>query len=608
MSVSNKEENKPELSDQDDEENKNLDSSKKDPKKKPKKKKLSKKELARIKKEKAEQERLEQERKDAERRALQEQEEESRKRREQQQRLIEEDEDIHKLRIVRGNRGGSIVNERQKEEDWTIFQHCDHAVDVRSESDVNTFISQWTDIDETDLNVLFERIHLSNLIQSQLLHRSQVAEIQAQTKEYERCIRQIGSLKEIISSKIEAITVHHLVFSDKYAGAKNEVQLQGSADDLSYGMWVNLSKNPRIKDVNLCTGVSIEIPKAVAMSSIAIRALRISERPFDEKYLFIDRLLQIDFFQLPAPPKRIGSLTLRQMPQKNGLVQLSYPLRNVTAAQPPLAFRVQLDPISIGEHTSDATVVMLSGGKIVTSHISKVAFEQNEVVFSTMSIGTFGIAVPRFRHFPFQFWEISAVSPTSVEIYIRTALLELAFYISEDGLVSMESPFEFSGLTPIAAIDYLMQRGINIVSPSVVEGIVPKQDDVEQVLHNGIADCAVGFVISWSKWNSALPPDRAMLLVREQPEFHENEDDDKKPLKAILVKALHVTEVPNTEELEECSQKPLLEESRIHQHLLPMFFDGASEIVKKRVRNSPTFLCNTVLYFMKKMRLFSMTQ
>ena len=349
------------------------------------------------------------------------------------------------------------------------------------------------------------------------------------------------------------------------------------------------------------------------MYNLAIRVVRYPKHPFNDQYLFIDRLMQCEFIQLQAPAKKIGTMIIRQPPHSSTLQKLVYPLRGANKPCPPLTFRMKLNESTLNEYCQDATVVLIKGDEVEQSTISRVQIEDNTVVFTTVHIGTFGLAVPRYKHFPFQFWEISGQSPTTVEIYLQTAVLELALIINGDGLVSMESPFQFTNLTPIAAMNFLLERGINLIAPHEIEGIVPKDENVEEVLHLGIADCAVGFDIRCSKYNSSLSSDRSMLLVREKANYDEESSEEKdeqniKESHAILVKAFHVVEVENTELGDTVSQSSINKEVKIHQHLLPMFFDNASESVQKIVREAPPHIFNSVLYFMKKMRLFSMTQ
>jgi cancer susceptibility candidate protein 1 len=452
----------------------------------------------------------------------------------------------------------------------------------------------------------------------QLTRALQAAEVSHEAAAAERCRTQIEELRSLVLTKIEAITVHHLVFSDKYAGAKNEVQLSADADGIGFAMWVNLSKNPRIKDIDF-PGLKIEISKGIAMSSLAIRVLTIPTKPYNDNFLLLGRLIRCELLQLPTPPKRIGTMTLRQFPHHNQLVTLSYPLKNVQHAQPPLNFRIILAPGFLTPYITDVTVVQVTDDGVSRQLITKVSVDQeaNEIGFSSSCVGTFSIAMPRYSHFPLKFWEITSMSETSIEIYLQTQHLELAIVINGDGKVSMESPFAFHGLTPVAAVEWLAERAVNIIAPrAALPGIVAKDADLEEVLAQGIADTVTGFHLKWSRWNSGLKADRAMLLMRPQEGFGKEEEEEEKPeggepknprMCAVCVKANHVTEVPNTEtgDREDLEQ---VKDTQIHQHLFPLFFDKASQEVQQRVRNVPGFLCDATYYFVKNLRLFSMSQ
>jgi hypothetical protein len=199
-------------------------------KKKPaKKKKLSKKELARLAREKAEQERFEQERKAAELREQKEREYVAKKQEEQKQRLAEEDADLERLRKQRGEIGRKIREDAARDDDWAIFTACSHSVDVRSEADVNTFLENWQSQEDADLAGLFQQIETANTVVAQLSHMKEVAEVSQETRTFQRCDLQITRIRNVIYGKLEAMTMHILVFSDKFVGAKNEVLLSASS-------------------------------------------------------------------------------------------------------------------------------------------------------------------------------------------------------------------------------------------------------------------------------------------------------------------------------------------------------------------------------------------
>jgi hypothetical protein len=118
-----------------------------------------------------------------------------------------------------------------------------------------------------------------------------------------------------------------------------------------------------------------------------------------------------------------------------------------------------------------------------------------------------------------------------------------------------------------------------------------------------------------------------MLLMRERVNYDDTVEDDasgteeeevaeapqdgsapqppkpKKTLMKAILNKNHIVEVPNTEDEEECVLK---NDSSVnfHQHILPMLLDGANRDVEDRVRHSPSFLGDAIVYFLKMLRLF----
>ena len=73
--------------------------------------------------------------------------------------------------------------------------------------------------------------------------------------------------------------------ADEFASSKGEVLLCQKTTDIKYGLWVNISKNPRIKKIDfLPTPMSIDVPKNLALTSVAIRMIHYSYDPLENKY------------------------------------------------------------------------------------------------------------------------------------------------------------------------------------------------------------------------------------------------------------------------------------------------------------------------------------
>lgn len=460
---------------------------------------------------------------------------------------------------------------------------------------------------------MFQTIEQSYSLILQVKLKKEEMNIAGQPERAKNFAEILKNFHDTISKKLENITATLLIFSDRFISQKNEVLLNETTPLYGYGIWANLSKNPRNKEIEF-GDVRIEIPKAVAMASIAIRMTREYVETTDDQYLFIGKSMNVEFFQLPTPPKKLTGMTIRQTPSRDSLIQLNYPIKNITAAQPPLIYRIKIDPEILSDFTTDVTVVeILKDNKVSIERIANVGIdnEKKTGVFSSTGIGNFSLAVPRYQHFPFQYWEISPVSLTSVEIFIKTALVDLTIMVNEKGLCSSEAPFKFEEIPPASLLQALQEKGINLVAPKEVPNIKPKDADLEQNLHKGIAETGIGFSVGWSKWNSTLISDRATFLIQEVPdpsnvpEVPENTNKFEK-YHCIVAKANHVNETSNDEQANEWNSNPI-QNGLIHIHLMPMFFDVACDEVKERVKATPLYMYNSLLFLLDSVRLFSST-
>ncbi|KAH0786798.1 inner dynein arm i1 intermediate chain ic97 [Histomonas meleagridis] len=602
-----------------------------------KRKKLSKKEILRRKREKAEQERLEQLRiaKELEEKRAHEQEQEME--RLEQERLHSENEYLIELHNRKNQFCSDTRLKKHRVAEWEYYTECDHSTNPLDQADVNTFLSQWRENEETDMHKLFKQIETAKKLLDQLIEYRSQSSVSNDIKEYERFSQPIRDIRQLIETKINLLTQHQLLFSDKYASAKNEVLLTTESAGYSYGLWVNLTKNPRINNIDFGFS-SIKIPKAVATTSIAIR-MTIS--PFlsgFHDYTLLSSILSCEFFQLPIPPKRIGNMTLRQFSASSGLQPIPYTIRNQSEVQSPLVFTMKIQPELLPSDTSSLTVVKIDESESPITNIN-VDKESQTVTFSCEKTGLFALAIPRYNQFPFKFWEINSTAVDSCEIFIRTSLTEFSIIIDSDGLCSMSSPLLFNKMTAPKALEFMKRHGLNIVSPEAFTAVsgfdmTDKNSELEEVLNRGLADCASGFVIRCSKWNSHISSDRAILIAREIKEFGEpisddeeflaNEEEEKEEEKneneeeqqieekkskwhCIHVKTKHINEIKYAEITDELDPK-MLEGTRFHQHLMPMLMDIASEEVQSRVKSCSGFVNETMYYLLKKLRLFSSTE
>ncbi|EAY03618.1 hypothetical protein TVAG_161570 [Trichomonas vaginalis G3] len=636
--------------------------------KKPKsrKKKLTAKERKRLKLEQLERERQQQLAEKANREA-----EERRKREREmalagQQRLQNEETQLKEFREARILNNATIRADAAKQTDWETYLQCDHSTNPLDKADVNSFITLWREAEDTNMPVLFEHIATVVKLINQLTNLRYTAEVAAINEDVTRFSEHINDIRSIISQKIELLTQHHLMFSDKYTGAKSEVLLNAESSGYQYGLWVNLAKNPRIKDVEF-NGVSVEISKPVAMASLAIRIKitpSVTEYP---KYSLLSPLMSCEFFQLPSPPKRVTTYVLRQSSARS-LIPISYPLKSNNSPQPPLVFKMKIDTSRLPENTDSVTVVKIDDIENTQNLISdvKLDLETSTVTFSCKTTGIFALAVPKYNQFPFSFWEVNSPVADTVELFVRTNITELAITIDKNGLCSSDSPVQFSGISAAAALDILRDHGFNLNAPVDISEINDqrvhgKPPALEEVFSQGIADTATGFRIRASCKNSQVSrgeheDPRIIILAREIVNFgepitedeaveEEEEEEQKDPEIKVgensapqNISSPPQQQQPNAEtasqstkkqekqtrwrciqgtekiifesrntENEEQTDIEMLPNTAFHQHVMPMLMDIASEDVKTRVLKASGFIAETLKYLLSKLRLFSTT-
>ena len=639
-------------------------------KKKGKKKKLTAKERKRLKLEQQERERLAALQEEQNRLAEKRREEERLLEKQGKERLMSEDQELKAFRELRASNSATIRTEAAKTEEWENYIKCDHSTNPLDRADVNSFISIWKEADDTDLKTLFEHIGLATKLIDQIDELRMFAEVSNNQENIQHHTNLINNLRNIIKQKIEIITQHHLMYSDKYyttnASSTTATELlTAESNGYQYSIWMNIAKNPRIKDI-VFTGVSIDISKVIAMYSLAVR---ITNWPYQSEagnYALLSPVMACEFIQLPPPAKRVGTYVLRQSNAQT-LQFLPYPLKsNTNAPQDPLGFKMKIDPSRLPENVNNITVIKIDDLEHTENLVSDVELDlENSLVhFKCVTTGVFALAIPKYVHFPFQFWEVNTPLADTVEIFIRTALTELTITVDKMGLCSMDSPVQFSGVSAAAALNILQRHGINLVAPDNISDINDsriheKPRPLEDVFVSGIADTVTGFRVRCSAKNAKLAINehedpRCMLLVREIVNYGEPISDDdaveeeehaeeaagtasapseqppstatsqdaatnnqaegegtKKEEKTSGWRCIQGTEklifeCKNTEKQEETAMD-MIKGTNFHQHLMPMLMDIASDDVKERVNKASSFIGETVHFLLTKMRVFSVT-
>lgn len=138
-------------------------------------------------------------------------------------------------------------------------------------------------------------------------------------------------LRALISKKLDAASARVLMFMDEYF-ANGEVKMMTKQPPFTLGVWVNLAKNPRFRLVEFpALGVTVEIPKPVALASLAVR---VQQRAYDERYgcctnafMALGGVLQLDLLALPGEARMGNHWTVRQVgPLARCISSIPYPM------------------------------------------------------------------------------------------------------------------------------------------------------------------------------------------------------------------------------------------------------------------------------------------
>lgn len=147
-------------------------------------------------------------------------------------------------------------------------------IDATSEAEVNTWLSLWAEKDSKDLKETLQDAQAAELIMRDMDRIAARAESNNDTALTTRLAKDRDALREMQTQQIDRATAHIIQHADEHANAKNEVLLAYDTGDIKYCMWINLSKNPRVKTIEFADlNISVDIPKSLALASVAIRLI-----------------------------------------------------------------------------------------------------------------------------------------------------------------------------------------------------------------------------------------------------------------------------------------------------------------------------------------------
>ncbi|XP_064276856.1 dynein axonemal intermediate chain 7-like isoform X3 [Passer domesticus] len=159
---------------------------------------------------------------------------------------------------------------------WEHYLSCDGTPDPTVPQEINTFMSLWRDDQDEDIQLVMKKeevvLNLIEKLEFLLLEASPEEVTDKQRDQYQEVILQ---LQDLLHQKYNDATQNLLKIASMYEDSETGNMHTVLKDkNITFCIWVNLKKKERFKDhVFQEAGHGFELPKSLALSSVAIRVL-----------------------------------------------------------------------------------------------------------------------------------------------------------------------------------------------------------------------------------------------------------------------------------------------------------------------------------------------
>lgn len=438
---------------------------------------------------------------------------------------------------------------------WKRFASCNRLPDPGDDSQIMDYIRSIGDEKVNSFDSIFKLCEKNDAILQEVSFKENRAQEKQDEQEYER-LRDFGaSLRQLTSDLIDRAYAYVLQYSSKTPNEKNEFQVCKKGGGLKCGMWININKNPRVKVIEMPDlDVVAEIPKSVALATVAVRILQIPPsiapmRQSKNKYENVGGTVSFDLLSLPPTSKKTKSWTVRQVNHLSTSIScLSYPIapagtdpalvRQNAGPIPPVRVTCMLDHEMIYKETEPLVGWWNPETECWEQEgISEVALERQEsgshkLSFLTTYLTTLGLLQSRTLSFPYSDWFIRPLGgrgTSTVMLTLSTAMgVSFEFEVGE-GYVKLCSPHtkELDNLVNKEMylrdlLKALKDRGLNLLprdEDAEFAGITTKDRDVEYGACEEIASVCRSFLVSSSKWNQEAGGGVCLARVSEILDF-----------------------------------------------------------------------------------------
>ena len=472
-------------------------------------------------------------------------------------RLIREDEENM---AVYEQRKRNLEHELQTAlaaKEWSRYVECNALPDCGCEAAVNSFLAEWRDAPMAELPRTLADCALAHQLQDELDAQAAIAlerGNRAQADWQELLSREVATL---VLQKLDGASADFLQRADEFANGKNEVLFSIAEPSCKFGLWVNLAKNPRVKSIDFTELlVSTELPKSLALASIAIRAMHFANDTISSKaapaesavaYMALGGVLCLELLTLPPPTKKIKGWTLRQVTALSTSVNRQpYPIPSaagesapLAGSAPPLRVTYSIPPhvklpegaLQVGWFDAESQSWKIDG-------VSDVNFSPDTRVLSFLSSRLTSLALLQATdlELPYKNWLIKPSGHSQCTVHLETQRFLFEFDVSAQGCALREPRLpELSGLldqpmAPTRLLAKLRDSGINLCprdhDAAQLHGVSPKDAGLEAELHALLVPLLPFSNIAPSRWNSSIEPSKVTFRLHQSKRQEDDIDMD----------------------------------------------------------------------------------
>ncbi|KAI9362451.1 hypothetical protein DFJ73DRAFT_812438 [Zopfochytrium polystomum] len=452
-------------------------------------------------------------------------------------RLNEEADSIREL-VTKLNEKVLILEEKiEAEKNWKKFIACDTLPNPLNERDLNTFISFLEEepvSNEDDPSIdpfvavlpSFER--LCNDISLAIAAAADRIDKQLQ----QNLQMHLLTIRALMEAKWDLATNSILQHFDHFPLEPNEnFYYSLRLGDYFFGLWGNLTKNPRHKVVEYSNvPLSMTLPKPISLANVSIRMLYMSglsaSAPFIQEtgpqMAVVGGVLHLDLFEMPEAPKTIDSWIIRQILSPTGkLRRVEYPFKKTVAEAAEEESDGTQDtnvwPAQVGFEIFPSCFIHRESAKVMAWDFTQkcwseenlgdveINVETGHIKFRAMCFRPTALVQKKFSEFPLENWTLSplATNRAILKVNGRENEIEIEILGSKCRLLSPTSSYikehlQDAWLTPSLLLMRLSLIGLNFIGPKSLQGVdlddvIVKHPSAEDVCTIGIKTMAHRF-------------------------------------------------------------------------------------------------------------------